>query len=178
MKLIALLIALLIVPNFSFAQNTNDMQSIAADQSSFSKLFGKWYEIARLPFSYEDGCYGVTSEFTALPNGRIGIQNVCFEGSMQGEKSVYNLSAEYVSSNAFRVVITQIPIIKQLTSFDFEILYVSEDGEIIVIGDPKKTKGWILSRDLNLNQGEIDYAISILRTNDYSVDSLEFTQHQ
>ena len=41
-----------------------------------ARYAGLWYEIARLPASFEKGCEGVTARYTVRPNGKVTVVNV------------------------------------------------------------------------------------------------------
>ena len=36
---------------------------------------GKWYEIARFPNWFEEGCAGVTAEYSLRPDGRVDVRS-------------------------------------------------------------------------------------------------------
>jgi len=40
---------------------------------------GKWYEIAHLPFKFEDGCSNITATYTLNNNGSISVLNECMK---------------------------------------------------------------------------------------------------
>ena len=44
-----------------------------------SKYLGKWYEIAHLPFKFEDGCSDITATYTLLKDGKVGVLNQCIK---------------------------------------------------------------------------------------------------
>ena len=43
---------------------------------------GKWYEIAKYPVVFENGCVDVTAEYTVLQDGTVRVVNTC--GSTDG----------------------------------------------------------------------------------------------
>lgn len=49
-------------------------------QVHFERYAGTWYEIARLPFRYQEDCArDVTAAYTPRPDGRITVVNRCVE---------------------------------------------------------------------------------------------------
>ena len=50
------------------------------------RYLGKWYEIARYPNSFEEGCFGATAFYEKTQErGRIKVTNRCRKGGLQGE---------------------------------------------------------------------------------------------
>jgi len=52
-----------------------------------NKYFGTWYEIARFPNRFQEGCVGTSAHYTLLQDGKIGVLNQCRKGSLDGEIS-------------------------------------------------------------------------------------------
>jgi apolipoprotein D and lipocalin family protein len=44
-----------------------------------TKYLGKWYEIAHLPFKFEDGCSDITATYSLNKNGSISVLNECIK---------------------------------------------------------------------------------------------------
>ena len=49
-----------------------------------NRFLGRWYEIARYPNSFEEGCTGVTAEYGVRDDNSITVTNTCIEGSLDG----------------------------------------------------------------------------------------------
>ncbi len=60
------------------------------------RYLGLWYEIARYPFSFENGCAGVTAEYAMKPDGKVRVVNSCREGTVDGPLRVSEGTAELV----------------------------------------------------------------------------------
>jgi apolipoprotein D and lipocalin family protein len=51
------------------------------------KYLGKWYEVAHLPFKFEDGCSDITATYTLLKDGNVGVLNKCLKnGKVKASK--------------------------------------------------------------------------------------------
>lgn len=46
-----------------------------------ARYAGRWYEIARFPNSFEEGCAGVTADYTLKDDGTVGVVNTAKAGS-------------------------------------------------------------------------------------------------
>ena len=55
---------------------------------------GRWYEIARFPVSFEEGCVGVTADYALNPDGSVKVTNSCREGSLDAEPRIATARAE------------------------------------------------------------------------------------
>jgi apolipoprotein D and lipocalin family protein len=51
-----------------------------------SRYAGIWYEIARLPNSFEKGLVGVTATYTLRSDGKITVLNQGFKGTLDGKR--------------------------------------------------------------------------------------------
>ena len=46
---------------------------------------GKWYEYGRYEAPFQEGCEGVTAEYSLRDDEKIKVVNSCYEGSLEGE---------------------------------------------------------------------------------------------
>ncbi len=69
------------------------------DSVDLKRYSGKWYEIARIPNTFQRDCTGtVTAEYTPLPNGKIQVINSC-QKSDNTWKSVKGTATPVAGSN-------------------------------------------------------------------------------
>ena len=56
-----------------FAQNNNDISvPVPVTYVDLDKYSGLWYELAKIPNSFQDHCaYGTTAEYKIMPDGDI-----------------------------------------------------------------------------------------------------------
>lgn len=135
------------------------------------KYLGKWYEIARFPNRFEEGCVGVTAEYALRQDGAISVLNTCYENSLDGPKTEAAGVATVQSAGKLRV--TFVPWLSWIASGDYWVLRL-KDYDIAVIGAPKGTTGWILARKSRLTEAEKDWALNVLSDNGYDVDRLDW----
>lgn len=107
------------------------------------RYIGKWYEIARLPHSFEKNCYCVTAEYQFTDKDYIKVINSCKKGSSKGEISIANGKAFIVenSNNAKLEVQFFWPF-----KGDYWIIELADDYSYAMIGHPNREYFWILSR--------------------------------
>ncbi len=136
-----------------------------------NRYLGRWYEIARLPNSFEKNCEGVTADYTMRKDGLIRVTNTCRKDSPSGAIEVANGRARVVdaATNA-----------KLQVSFfgpfwgDYWILDLAEDYSLSLVGEPSGRYLWILSRTPAINDQTKNEALSKLTGLGYDVSALYF----
>jgi apolipoprotein D and lipocalin family protein len=59
---------------------------VSIGKIDITRYTGKWYEIARFPFYFEDGLVNTTATYTLLADGRIRVLNEGYRDSQAGKK--------------------------------------------------------------------------------------------
>lgn len=122
-----------------------------------ARYTGTWYEIARFPHSFQEGCIGSTATYTLRDDGKIGVVNQCRKGSAGGELSSAKGTAWIVDdkTNAKLKVSFFWPF-----AGDYWIIDLGREYDYAVVGHPSRKYLWILSRtpvmDENLYQGILE----------------------
>ncbi|MEM1277961.1 MAG: lipocalin family protein, partial [Pseudomonadota bacterium] len=70
---------------------------------------GLWYEIARYPNSFEEGCFGVTAEYSLNPDGSIKVVNTCRQGALNGPTEVADGRATLTSPEGDKLKVGFVP---------------------------------------------------------------------
>ena len=169
---------LLSVPLLSFAAGGCP----AVDQSLYPPLetvsavdidryAGKWYEIAKYPVVFENGCVDVTAEYTVLEDGSVRVVNTC--GSIEGG------SREIVGSATIADPTTnaklRVSFFSPLFGAPYWIIELDEDYQYAVVGDPSREFLWILSRTPSLDETTLAGILRRLPDYGYDPDGLEWT---
>ena len=104
------------------------------------KYLGKWYEIARLPFRFEDGCTDITATYSLSKDGNVSVLNECLrDGKLKQAKG----KAKVVDKSTGAKL--------KVTFFwpfygDYWIIKLGQDYNYAVVGTPDRNYLWILSR--------------------------------
>jgi apolipoprotein D and lipocalin family protein len=108
---------------------------------------GKWYEIARLPNSFQEGCVGSSAEYSLRDDGEIDVVNSC-QDSIDGKLRQAKGRAWIVDSksNARLKVSFFWPF-----RGDYWIIELGSEYEYAVIGTPGRKYFWILSRNKTIS---------------------------
>ncbi len=104
------------------------------------RYLGKWYEIARLPTSFQEGCSETTATYSLLPNGNISVLNECVKkGKPKTAKGTAKVADKTTGAKL------------KVTFFwpfyaDYWIIKLGDNYEYAVVGTPNRKYLWILGR--------------------------------
>lgn len=140
---------------------------------NLDRYVGLWYEIARLPNSFEENCEGVTAEYARRADGLLSVVNTCREGAPDGESRV--------ATGRARVVDTTTNAKLKVSFFgpfwgDYWILWLAEDYSVSLVGEPSGRYLWILSRTPTLTPEVRAEALKRLEGYGYDIAKLYFPQ--
>jgi apolipoprotein D and lipocalin family protein len=133
------------------------------------RYLGTWYEIARFPNRFQEGCVGTKATYTLLEDGKMGVLNQCHKGTLEGEISSAKGKAWVVDpeTNAKLKVSFFWPF-----TGDYWIIDLGENYEYAVVGHPKRKYLWILSRKPEMDEGLYQHILEKLRSQFYDVSKL------
>jgi apolipoprotein D and lipocalin family protein len=124
------------------------------DHVDLTRYLGKWFEIARLPLSWESKCaFDVTAIYTPQPNGKIGVLNSCRKsgGKITQSRGTAKIASKRDRSHSKLKVTFFWPF-----SGDYWILDLDPDYHWALVGNPSRKNLWILSRTPSLDRETID----------------------
>jgi apolipoprotein D and lipocalin family protein len=133
------------------------------------KYLGTWYEIARFPHRFQEGCVGTTAEYTLLENGKIGVLNQCRKETLDGK---------ITSAKGEAWVVDKLTNAKLKVSFfwpfsgDYWIIDLDENYEYAVVGHPGRNYLWILSRSPQMDEASYKRILDRLIQQSYDITRL------
>ncbi len=143
-----------------------------------NKYMGKWYEYARIPNRFQNKCEGnVTADYTLLPDGNVQVINKCLEKNGKTEKA--EGLAKIVDNNTNSKLKVSFFSIFGIHLFwgHYWVLYLDNDYSVVVVGEPSKKYGWILSRELSPESDKLEKAYEAIDKNGYKpVDFIQTKQ--
>jgi len=115
------------------------------------RYMGTWYEIAKYPNRFQQGCLCTTATYTLKPNGKVAVVNRC--RAAEGKKREAKGWAKVVdpSTNAKLKVTFFWPFFG-----DYWILDLDADYTRVLVGSPDRRFLWILSRTPRLEEAEYE----------------------
>ena len=171
------LLFLILNINFSIIKAQDMRPPVTVDSVDLQKYIGKWYEIAKIPNSFQKKCdRNTTATYTLRDDGKIDVINRCIEkdGSINEAKGI----AEVVDrkSNA-KLEVSFVRILGiQLFWGDYWIIGLDKDYNYAVVGNPSRKYGWILSRTPKLSEKDMDIVFEILKKQGYDPNDFVMTE--
>jgi apolipoprotein D and lipocalin family protein len=161
------------------ALNRPNPQPRTIDSVDLHKYLGTWYEIARIPNSFEkSSSSNVTATYSMLKDGRIEVLNRCLkkDGTLDEIRGVAR-SVDSTTNSKLEVSFVRF-LGFQLFWGDYWIIGLDKDYQYAVIGSPTRTYGWILSRTPVLLQENQEAIFEILKREGYDPKDFIFTEQK
>ena len=155
-----------------------DKNPATVDFVDLQKYSGLWYEIAKIPNSFQDHCkYGTTAEYIIAKDGDITVINRCFDedGKLDLVEGVANIVDEKTNSK-LEVSFVSFLGIRPFWG-DYWIIGLDEDYTYAVIGHPERKYGWILSRKPFLPKETLEEIFQLLKSEGYDPQKFVMTIH-
>jgi apolipoprotein D and lipocalin family protein len=149
------------------------------DYVDLKKYAGLWYEIAKIPNSFQDHCMrGTTAEYSLKSNGEIAVVNSCIDENgdvdeadgvarVIDKKTNAKLEVSFVSFLGWRPFWG-----------DYWIIGLDDDYQWAVVGHPERKYGWILSRIKQPDEKTMNRIFEILKNRGYNPADFEMTLHK
>lgn len=134
------------------------------------KYAGKWYEIARLPNSFEKGLDCVTAEYTLRDDGKVTVLN-------SGRKEKDPEKRNSAKGKAWVPDPNEPGRLKVSFFWPFAGNYYifhldKENYRYSLVGDPSRKYFWILARNPQMEQAQYDSLMEIARQNGFPVEQV------
>jgi len=140
-------------------------------QVDLTRYAGRWYEIARFPVWFQEGCTAVTADYALRDDGRVDVVNRCRRDGETDEARAIARSAS--PSNArLKVRFSRIVPIEG----DYWVIHLDPEYRSAVVGVPSGSAGWILSRTPQMAPEDRAEAEAALRRNGYDLSRLAETE--
>ncbi|MEO8230998.1 MAG: lipocalin family protein [Ignavibacteriota bacterium] len=140
------------------------------------KYVGLWYEIAKIPNSFQDQCIkSTTAKYILKEDGEIAVINFCIDkdgkvddadgvARIVDKKTNAKLEVSFVSFLGWRPFWG-----------DYWIIGLDENYQWAVIGTPNRKYGWVLSRTPKLDADTMDKIFQILKEQGYNKKDFEMS---
>jgi apolipoprotein D and lipocalin family protein len=163
--------------NISYASNNLEF----VKNFDYTKYAGIWYEIARLPVSFEDKCqYPITANYEwDEGNKYLKVRNKCVE--KDGSLNVANGRAYFVEDlNTAKLEVSFLPRFLNwipMTKGDYWVIktdYVTYS----LVGSPNRKYFWILSRKESLDRSLLIQLLEVAKNNGYNIKLLKYNDEK
>jgi apolipoprotein D and lipocalin family protein len=139
------------------------------NELDLARYAGTWYEIARLPNSFEKGLECVTATYTVLTNGRVEVLNKGYANADSSKiKSIKGVAWVPDSSNPGRL---KVRFFWPFTG-KYWVIALVMDYNYALVGDPSRKYLWILSKSSTLDNLTYTTLVNIAKENGFDVEKL------
>ena len=141
------------------------------------RYLGTWYEMARLPVSFQDGpglrCVDVTAVYNPRPDGTIDVVNTCRNAEAGGAIRSGTAVGSVVpgSGNARLRVAFFWPF-----HGDYWVIGLDPEYRWAVVGAPSRRMLWVLSRTTTMADADYARAVETARAQGFDVARLVRTE--
>jgi apolipoprotein D and lipocalin family protein len=141
---------------------------------------GRWYEIARLPNSFQSQCAAdVTADYEVQPDGRIAVLNRCRkeDGEQIQAEGVARAAGEGTPSSMLEVRFAPgfLSFLPQVWG-DYQIIALAPDYSYAMVGEPGRDYLWILSRTPRMDSGTYNRLVEEAQAQGFEVRRLMKTR--
>lgn len=187
--IIVVVIVLILLIYFSKKCNKFDSDQIIPIQNNYIingnfpisnvdliKYVGLWYEIAKLPNEFEQGCTDAYAIYNLNKNGGLSISNTCTYNDM-----LYNVSGEAqpnypaIDRNVYPGSFT---VDFGNTTGQYNIIYLDPDYKYAMIGTYDRKYLWIISRTRYLEIHILKILVDAAKNLGFDTDKLIYSYNE
>nr|WP_171909806.1 lipocalin family protein [Aquisalimonas asiatica] len=144
------------------------------DYVDLERYMGDWYVIANIPTFLERGAHNAVERYTLNEDGTIDTVFTFRDGGFDGEKKRYNPTGFVRSDDNAEWGMQFIWPIKA----EFLVIYLDDDYEHTVIGRTRRDYVWIMSREPEMPEEDLQRIIAFLGERGYDTDAIERVPQQ
>jgi apolipoprotein D and lipocalin family protein len=141
------------------------------------KYVGLWYEVAKIPNSFQDQCVkGTTAKYTLTKDGEIYVTNSCIDedGELDAADGVVRVVDK--KSNA-KLEVSFVSFLGWRPFWgDYWIIGLDDNYQWAIVGTPNRKYGWVLSRASKLENETMDKIFQILKDQGYDPKKFEISK--
>ena len=141
------------------------------------KYVGLWYEVAKIPNSFQDQCIkGTTAKYILKEDGEIAVINSCIDedgevDEADGLARVVDKKTNAKLEVSFFSIFGWRPIWG-----DYWIIGLDENYQWAIVGTPSRKYGWVLSRTPKLDEVTMDTIFGIIKDQGYDPKKFEISK--
>jgi lipocalin len=160
------------MPLFLFSCGSS-RQLATVEKLDLNQYTGTWYEIARLPNSFETGLECITATYTIMENGKVEVLNKGWNVEDKEWKSVKG-SAKRPNE--------QKPGELKVTFFwpfygSYYVMWLDPEYRYALVGHPNRKYLWILARDTQVDQNTLNILLDYAKKEGFDSGKLVWVEH-
>ncbi len=116
------------------------------------RYMGVWYEIARIPHRFQEGCVGSSATYTLLPDGEVEVINRCRDERTGAQRQAKGRAWSVDPEGNARLKVSFFWPFRG----DYWIIDLGDNYEYAAVGAPNRDYLWILSRTPEMSAAVYD----------------------
>jgi apolipoprotein D and lipocalin family protein len=126
------------------------------EQVDLPRFMGRWYEIARLPYFTERRCMAnVTADYRLGDDGMVHVSNRClYQDGRIGQATGVARVIDYGCNARLQISFRMLYGVYVFWD-DYWIIGLGADYDYALIGQPTKTRAWILAREAQVSDRQL-----------------------
>ena len=160
----------------SYTIISQDTLPVTVDNVDLVKYSGKWYEISKIPNSFQDHCQkNTTANYELAPDDEIIVTNSCIDEEGELDSSTGLARIVDLKTNS-KLEVSFVSLFGwHLFWGDYWILGLDSNYNYAVIGTPSRKYGWILNRKPQISDVDLETCYKILEKNGYNRNDFEMS---
>ena len=146
----------------------------AVHQFDKNKYLGKWYEIARMDFSFERNLINTTAEYSLKKDGKIKVVNKGYSTKTNKWKRATG-KAKFVKNE--NVAMLKVSFFGPFYS-GYNVIAIDKDYKYALIAGQSLKYLWILSRDTTIPEDVKNNYLELAKSVGYNTDDLIWVTHE
>jgi len=141
------------------------------------RYVGLWYEVAKIPNSFQDQCVkNTTAKYTLAEDGEIKVTNSCIDEDGEADDANGIVRVVDKKSNA-KLEVSFVSFLGWRPFWgDYWIIGLDENYQWAIVGTPNRKYGWVLSRTPNLDNTTMDKIFGIIKDQGYDPKKFEISK--
>lgn len=161
-----------------FAQNKEVMLT-TVDSVDLQKYVGTWFEISKIPNSFQDQCIkNTTATYKIDEDGDIIVLNQCIDedGELDDAEGLARVVDKKTNS---KLEVSFVSFLGWRPFWgDYWIIGLEQNYQYVCVGTPSKKYGWILSRKKEMQKSVLEKCYDIFKKNGYDVSKFELSTQE
>ena len=159
-----------------FGQNIEFTEPIVVDSVDLLKYQGIWYEIGKIPNTFQSHCTkNTTATYSIDSDGTITVINGCAEEDGDFDEAEGVVRIVDTLSNA-KLEVSFVSFLGWRPFWGaYWIIGLDDEYQWAIVGHPERTYGWILSREKNISEVTQSEIFAILEEQGYNPSDFEMT---